>query len=78
MAAGYAVHLANPATIQKYSGLKHVDDKHDAFWILCKALLGHTIFCCMLEFGETHFPKEALDAAPIEQPLPATIHCEMA
>lgn len=33
MAEGYAVHLANPAAIQKYSGLKHVDDKHDAFWL---------------------------------------------
>jgi transposase len=27
------VHLANPCGIQKYSGLKHADDKHDAFWL---------------------------------------------
>lgn len=33
IAAGYVVHLANPAAIQKYSGLKHADDKHDAFWL---------------------------------------------
>lgn len=33
MAAGFAVHLANPSAIQKYSGLKHADDKHDAFWL---------------------------------------------
>ncbi|WP_085813357.1 IS110 family transposase [Geoanaerobacter pelophilus] len=33
MAAGFAVHLANPAAIQKYHGLKHADDKHDAFWL---------------------------------------------
>lgn len=33
MTEGYTVHLANPAAIQKYSGLKHVDDKHDAFWL---------------------------------------------
>lgn len=33
MAQGYTVHLANPAAIQKYSGLKHADDKHDAFWL---------------------------------------------
>jgi transposase len=33
MAAGFAVHLANPAAIQKYNGLKHADDKHDAFWL---------------------------------------------
>ena len=31
-----------------------------ATWILYKAPLGHTIFCCMLDFGETHSPKEAL------------------
>src|SRR5512136_880776 len=33
MAEGYAVHLANPSAIQKYKGLKHLDDKHDAFWL---------------------------------------------
>lgn len=33
MAEGFNVHLANPAAIQKYSGLKHADDKHDAFWL---------------------------------------------
>jgi len=33
MAAGFTVHLANPAAIQKYSGMKHADDKHDAFWL---------------------------------------------
>jgi transposase len=33
MAEGYTAHLANPAAIQKYSGLKHADDKHDAFWL---------------------------------------------
>lgn len=33
MAEGYTVHLANPAAIQKYSGLKYADDKHDAFWL---------------------------------------------
>ena len=29
----YKVHLANPAAIQKYKGLKYSDDKHDAFWL---------------------------------------------
>lgn len=33
MAKGYTVHLANPAAIQKYKGLKHADDRHDAFWL---------------------------------------------
>jgi transposase len=30
---GYEVHLANPSRIQQYSGLKHGDDEHDAFWL---------------------------------------------
>ncbi|SPQ00598.1 transposase [Candidatus Sulfobium mesophilum] len=30
---GYHVHLANPSRIQQYSGLKHGDDEHDAFWL---------------------------------------------
>lgn len=29
----YRVHLANTAAIQKYNGLKHSDDKDDAFWL---------------------------------------------
>jgi transposase len=33
MDAGYCLHLANPAAIQKYKGLKHSDDNHDAFWL---------------------------------------------
>lgn len=33
MEAGYLVHLANTTAIQKYSGMKHSDDKDDAFWL---------------------------------------------
>jgi len=40
MEAGYKVHLANPAAIQQYRGLKHVDDKHDAFWLAQMLRLG--------------------------------------
>jgi transposase len=29
----YRTVLANPAAIQQYEGIKHTDDKHDAFWI---------------------------------------------
>ena len=32
-AAGYATLLANPAKIDQYSGLKHSDDTHDAFFL---------------------------------------------
>jgi transposase len=37
---GYRIRLANPAGIQKYSGLKHADDNHDAFWLAELLLLG--------------------------------------
>jgi len=30
-AKGNPIELANPAQIEQYSGLKHADDKHDAF-----------------------------------------------
>jgi len=41
-AAGYDVRLAHPAAINQYSGLKHTDDKDDAFFLahlLCLGLL---------------------------------------
>ena len=40
MEAGYRVHLANPAAIQQYRGLKHADDRHDAFWLAEMLRLG--------------------------------------
>lgn len=40
MADGYIVHLANPAKIQRYSGLKYADDEHDAFWLAEMLRLG--------------------------------------
>ena len=33
MEAGYAVHLANPAAIVQYEGLKYSADEHDARWL---------------------------------------------
>jgi len=33
MENGYNVHLANPAAMKQYNGLKFTDDKHDAFWL---------------------------------------------
>lgn len=40
MDEGYKVHLANPAGIQKYKGLKHSDDRSDAFWLAEMLRLG--------------------------------------
>ena len=35
---GYEVRLANPAAMQQYNGLKHADDRSDAFsWRNCCA-----------------------------------------
>ncbi len=33
MDADYRVHLANPAAMKQYSGLKHTDDRSDARWL---------------------------------------------
>jgi len=40
MDAGFKVHLANPSAFQKYSGLKHADDKSDAVWLADMLRLG--------------------------------------
>jgi transposase len=40
MEQGYKVHLANPAEIKKYTGLKHRDDRHDDFWLAELLVLG--------------------------------------
>lgn len=40
MAEGYKVHLANPAAVQHYQGLKYADDQHDAFWLAEMLRLG--------------------------------------
>lgn len=37
---GYRVHLANPAAIQQYDGLKFSDDKSDARWLAVMLKLG--------------------------------------
>ncbi len=40
MDKGYKVHLANPAGIQKYSGLKHSGDNDDTVWLANMLRLG--------------------------------------
>jgi len=40
MDEGYPVYLANPVAMKKYSGLKHSDDNHDAFWLAEMLKLG--------------------------------------
>lgn len=40
MDLGYTLHLANTGAIQKYSGLKHVDDNTDAGWLADMLRLG--------------------------------------
>src|SRR5213596_1108021 len=40
MDAGYRLHLANPAAIQQYEGLKYTDDDSDARWLAHLLRLG--------------------------------------
>jgi transposase len=40
MEAGFRVHLANPAAMQRYSGLKFADDRSDARWLAQMLRLG--------------------------------------
>lgn len=40
MAADYRVHLANPAAMQPYSGLKHTEDRSEARWVAHLLRLG--------------------------------------
>ncbi len=40
MEDGHRVHLAHPTAIEQYSGLKHSDDQHDAFWLAEMLRLG--------------------------------------
>ena len=50
--AGYRVHLANPAAIQQYQGLKYSADEHDARW------LAHLLRLKILREGYI-YPREA-------------------
>ncbi len=40
MEEGYRLHLANPAALKQYEGVKHLDDRHDAFWLATLLKLG--------------------------------------
>lgn len=40
MEEGYKVHLANPAAMKQYEGIKYLNDKHDAFWLARMLRLG--------------------------------------
>jgi transposase len=40
MEAGYPVMLVNTSQVKQYEGLKHTDDKHDAFWLAHLMRLG--------------------------------------
>ncbi|MGB3942573.1 MAG: transposase [Candidatus Manganitrophaceae bacterium] len=40
MEEGYPVHLANPAAMKQYEGIKYLNDRHDAFWLANMLKLG--------------------------------------
>ncbi len=39
-AAGYPVQLVNTSKVRQYEGLKHTDDRYDAFWLAQQMRLG--------------------------------------
>ncbi len=49
--AGYEVRLVNTSAVRQYEGLKHSDDRHDAFW------LAHLMRLGILPTGHIH-PRE--------------------
>jgi transposase len=51
MEAGYPVMPVNTSQVRQYEGLKHTDDKHDAFW------LAHLMRLGILPTGHI-YPKE--------------------
>jgi len=51
MDAGYKLHLAHPAGLEQYTGLKYTDDRHDARW------LGHLLRLGLLAEGYI-YPKQ--------------------
>lgn len=40
MEEGYPAHLANPAAMKQYEGIKYLSDRHDAFWLADMLKLG--------------------------------------
>jgi transposase len=40
MDAGHRVRLPTPSANKQYEGLKHTDDRHDAFWLAHLLALG--------------------------------------
>jgi transposase len=51
MAHGYEVKLVNTSAVRQYEGLKHTDDRHDAFW------LAHLMRLGILPTGYIHPPE---------------------
>jgi transposase len=49
--AGYATRLVNTSAVRQYEGLKHTDDRHDAYW------LAHLMRLGILPTGHIH-PRE--------------------
>ena len=52
VAADHTVHLANPAAMSPYQGLKYTDDRHDARW------LAHLLRLGLLPTGYVYPPEE--------------------
>ena len=64
MEADYRVHLANPAAMQQYNGLKYTDDRSDARW------LAHLLRLGVLPEGDIYPKAERAVRAILRQRVP--------
>jgi hypothetical protein len=59
---GYRMHLANASAIRQYEGIRHTDEKWDAFWLAQLLLLGIQPEGCI-------YPKAERSARERKRPL---------
>ena len=71
MDAGYRLHLANPAAIQRYKGLKYSDDSTDAAW------LAHLLRLGLLPEGHI-YPKETRGSRDLLRRRSQLVRCRTA
>lgn len=57
-AAGFKVDLLTPAELQRYAGIRNVQDKHDAYW------MAHLLRAGALPLGEVYWAGEIRDVHP--------------
>ena len=75
-AANYPVHLANPAAMEKYSGLKQTDDETDALVGLLSATIDGDRYPLSPRIQTLKSVLAKIRPAPVREPLPPLKHYE--